>query len=97
MMPTYEYACTQCGHKFEEFQSIQAEPIRECPECAGQVERLINGGAGLIFKGSGFYLTDYKKTKTSGSDNGGSTKTDTKKESAGEKPAEKTSSVATNS
>jgi putative FmdB family regulatory protein len=96
-MPTYEYACKQCGHKFEEFQSIQAEPIRVCPECTGQVERLINGGVGLIFKGSGFYSTDYKKTNTSGSDNGSSTKTDTKKESASEKPAEKTSSVAANS
>ena len=60
-MPTYEYACSQCGHKFEEFKSILSEPARECPQCAGRVERVINGGIGLIFKGSGFYLTDYKK------------------------------------
>lgn len=60
-MPTYEYACTQCGYKFEQFQSIVSEPARECPKCTGRLQRLINGGAGLIFKGSGFYLTDYKR------------------------------------
>jgi len=59
-MPTYEYQCRECGFKFEEFQSIVSEPIRVCPKCNGKVERLINGGIGLIFKGSGFYLTDYK-------------------------------------
>ena len=60
-MPTYEYACTACEHEFEAFHSITAEPIRQCPECNEQkVERLISGGAGLIFKGSGFYITDYR-------------------------------------
>ena len=60
-MPTYEYACNACGHEFEVFHSITAEPIRLCPECGEQkVERLISGGAGLIFKGSGFYITDYR-------------------------------------
>jgi len=95
-MPTYEYACSKCGHRFEEFQSIRAEPIHECPECAGRVERLINGGIGLIFKGSGFYLTDYKKTKT-GAKNGDIAtpeKTDAKKETAtAEKPVDKKSSA----
>jgi putative FmdB family regulatory protein len=60
-MPTYEYACTACGHEFEAFHSITAAPIRLCPKCGEQkVERLISGGAGLIFKGSGFYITDYR-------------------------------------
>jgi len=92
-MPTYEYACTQCGHRFEEFQSIRAEPIRDCPECASRVERLINGGVGLIFRGSGFYLTDYKKSSAKSDENGSSTKSDTKKETTTEKSADKTSSA----
>ena len=62
-MPTYDYKCTFCGHQFEVFQSISAEPLSECPVCGGKVERLIGGGNGLIFKGSGFYITDYKKEK----------------------------------
>lgn len=65
-MPTYEYACKECGFRFEEFQSIVSEPIRICPKCKGEVERLINGGIGLIFRGSGFYLTDYKNSNSSG-------------------------------
>ena len=57
-MPTYEYKCSACGHRFEKFQSIMADPVRKCPECGKRaVERLISGGAGLIFKGSGFYQT----------------------------------------
>jgi putative FmdB family regulatory protein len=60
-MPTYDYDCTECGHAFEEFQSITAAPLETCPQCGGKVQRRINGGAGLIFKGSGFYLTDYKR------------------------------------
>ena len=60
-MPTYEYACRACGNEFEEFQSITAKPIRKCPKCSKlKVERLISGGAGLLFKGSGFYITDYR-------------------------------------
>lgn len=60
-MPTYEYACEACGHKFEEFQSIKAKPIKKCPKCGqNKVQRLISGGAGFIFKGSGFYATDYR-------------------------------------
>lgn len=60
-MPTYEYRCTQCGYQFEEFQSIVAEPLTVCPRCGGKVQRLISSGGGLIFKGSGFYETDYKR------------------------------------
>jgi putative FmdB family regulatory protein len=60
-MPTYEYQCDKCGHRFEKFQSMTAAPIRKCPSCGkNAVRRLISGGAGLIFKGSGFYITDYR-------------------------------------
>lgn len=60
-MPTYEYYCTACAFEFEEFQSIAAEAIKVCPKCKKQkVIRKISGGSGLIFKGSGFYITDYK-------------------------------------
>jgi putative FmdB family regulatory protein len=60
-MPTYDYECNACGHAFEEFQSIKAEPIRKCPQCGKKkVRRLIGIGAGVIFKGSGFYQTDYR-------------------------------------
>jgi len=60
-MPTYDYQCQSCGHEFEVFQSISAEPLQRCPVCGSMVRRLIRGGSGLIFKGSGFYITDYKK------------------------------------
>ncbi|OPZ96542.1 MAG: Zinc ribbon domain protein [Planctomycetes bacterium ADurb.Bin412] len=60
-MPTYEYQCPDCNHVFEEFQSITAKPRRDCPVCGGKkVKRLIGAGSGLIFKGSGFYQTDYR-------------------------------------
>ncbi len=64
-MPTYDYYCISCGFEFEEFQSIASEPIRICPKCQGNVKRKISGGTGLIFKGSGFYITDYKNKKPS--------------------------------
>lgn len=61
-MPTYEYACTKCGHAFEAFQSMKDEPLKQCPKCRkAALKRLVGGGAGLIFKGTGFYITDYKK------------------------------------
>ena len=59
-MPTYEYECEKCGITFEKFQGIKEEPIKKCPECGGKVRRLISAGAGVIFKGSGFYATDYR-------------------------------------
>lgn len=60
-MPTYEYECQNCEHRFDEFQSITAKPLKKCPECSRmKLRRLIGGGAGLIFKGSGFYITDYR-------------------------------------
>jgi len=60
-MPTYDYECLKCGNNFEAFQKMSDKPLKECPECKGKVKRLIGTGSGLIFKGSGFYVTDYKK------------------------------------
>ena len=60
-MPTYDYECTKCGHAFEAFQRMSDAPLSSCPKCRGKVRRLIGGGMGVIFKGSGFYTTDYKK------------------------------------
>ena len=60
-MPTYDYKCDACDHLWEEFQSIKADPIKKCPSCGkSKARRQIGGGAGLIFKGSGFYITDYR-------------------------------------
>lgn len=60
-MPTYDYRCSGCGHEFEEFQSITAAPLKKCPKCGkAKLVRLIGTGAGVIFKGSGFYETDYR-------------------------------------
>ena len=61
-MPTYEYECQSCEHEFEQFQSMKDDPLKECPECGKKkLKRKVGGGAGLIFKGTGFYITDYKK------------------------------------
>jgi len=60
-MPTYEYKCEACGYTFEKFQNITDEPLKNCPECDGKVRRLIGTGSALIFKGSGFYATDYAR------------------------------------
>ena len=91
-MPTYEYKCKKCEHLFERFQSMSDEPVKICPECQGDVERLIGAGAGLIFKGSGFYITDYrgdsyqKAAKADKpSDSTSSTKKDAKKPSTKKK------------
>lgn len=62
-MPTYQYQCTNCSYEFEKFQKITDEPIKSCPQCEGRVKRLITGGSGLLFKGSGFYITDYRSPK----------------------------------
>jgi len=66
-MPTYEYACEKCGNHFEIFQSMKDAPLKTCPKCKKPaLKRLLGAGAGLIFKGSGFYITDYKKGNSSG-------------------------------
>jgi putative FmdB family regulatory protein len=60
-MPTYDYECDACGHRFEEFQSMKDEPLKKCPECKkNKLRRLIGTGAAILFKGSGFYQTDYR-------------------------------------
>ena len=78
-MPTYEYECKKCSHRFEVFQSMSDEPIKECPECGEQVRRLVSGGVGVIFKGSGFYVTDKDKSsvpKSTGVSSGDRSKKD---------------------
>ena len=87
-MPTYEYACAKCGHHFEQFHSMKDSPLKKCPNCGKPaLKLLIGGGAGLIFKGTGFYITDYKKSGSS-TDSGGSKKSDSSKpaETKAEKP-----------
>lgn len=66
-MPTYEYECKNCGHHFEAFQSMKDDPLKVCPECGKDIRRLINGGSGIIFKGSGFYVTDNGGSKKAAS------------------------------
>jgi putative FmdB family regulatory protein len=92
-MPTYEYECEKCGITFERFQSITAEPIKKCPKCGGPVRRLIGAGAGVIFKGSGFYATDYRSEsykrqaeKEKGSGKISEKKTEKESKTAEEKP-----------
>ena len=84
-MPTYEYKCENCGHQFEQFQTITSKPLRVCPKCGeNKLNRLIGAGAGIIFKGSGFYQTDYRNDsyrKAAASDKKTPTKTTEKKES----------------
>ena len=63
-MPTYEYRCRECGEEFEKFQRMSDEPVAECPACGKAAERRLSGGAGLLFKGSGFYITDYARSES---------------------------------
>lgn len=92
-MPTYEYECRACGHTFERFQSITAQPVKTCPKCGGEVFRVIGTGGGLLFKGSGFYETDYrsaeyKKRAREEAGGGDSGKEKTKKKKEKEKGGE---------
>lgn len=76
-MPTYEYECVECGHRFDAFQNMSDEALTECEHCKGPVKRLISGGAGIIFKGSGFYVTDNKgKSSAAGSSTSSKDKSD---------------------
>lgn len=103
-MPTYDYVCQGCEHRFEHFQSITSDPLSECPACKQpQLRRLIGTGGALIFKGSGFYCTDYKKQTSGGKpdekaldkkvekakDAAQATKTDTKSDAAKPEAASK--------
>ena len=65
-MPTYQYACTECGHAFEQFQSFSDDALTECPQCQGRLRKVFNA-VGVVFKGSGFYKTDSRSTSGSGS------------------------------
>jgi putative FmdB family regulatory protein len=113
-MPTYEYACSKCGHQFEKYQSMSDKPLEVCPKelCGqkkwgkGKIKKLIGAGAGLIFKGSGFYITDYRSEKykaaakkesgggetksTSGSSEGKPAKSESSAAKSESKPAKKT-------
>jgi putative FmdB family regulatory protein len=93
-MPTYDYECDACKHTFEEFQSMSEEPLKKCPVCKKKkLRRLIGTGAAIIFKGSGFYQTDYRsesyKSAAKADDKAGSA-TDTSKSGETTKPADKT-------
>jgi len=87
-MPTYSYICQDCGYEFEQFQSINARPLRKCPRCGKRgLKRLIGAGAGIIFRGSGFYQTDYRSEsykKAAEKDKGESSKESPKKEAKSE-------------
>ena len=91
-MPTYEYRCRECGNEFEKFQRMSEEPVAECPACGKPAERLLSGGAGLLFKGSGFYITDYRSDgykQAAKADDGGSSKpSESKSEKKGETKSE---------
>ena len=84
-MPTYNYYCSDCGTHFSYFQKMSESPISSCENCGGKVKRLITGGTGLIFKGSGFYLTDYKNGQKSTDENSKSNQKKNKNSKQGEK------------
>ncbi|GAW51171.1 MULTISPECIES: FmdB family zinc ribbon protein [unclassified Nocardioides] len=87
-MPTYQYACTECGHAFEQFQSFSDDALTECPQCHGRLRKVFNA-VGVVFKGSGFYRTDSRSGSTA--TDAQAAKTETKTESTGEKKSETTS------
>ena len=85
-MPTYEYICRACEHRFERFQKMSDRPVTECPDCGRpEAERQISAGAGLVFKGPGFYATDYRKgpVPSEGAAGGEATKRDAGKSETG--------------
>jgi putative FmdB family regulatory protein len=85
-MPTYEYKCSACGFEFEKFESIKSKPSKKCPRCGkNRAKRLIGTGAGLIFKGSGFYITDYRSEAY---------KSDVKADTSGSAPAKESKETA---
>ena len=82
-MPTYDYRCTACGHSFDELQSFSEPPLTKCPKCKKKkLERLFGGGGAIIFKGNGFYETDYRRAGESKGESNGETKGETKGETA---------------
>jgi putative FmdB family regulatory protein len=96
-MPTYEYRCPECRNQFEKFQKMSDEPIAECPACGARAERRLSGGAGFLFKGSGFYITDYRSDsykKAAGSESGAGSGGSEGKADGGASGGEKTSKPA---
>lgn len=75
-MPTYDYICRDCSHEFEEFQKMTDPVLQDCPQCNGPLQRKIGVGAGILFKGSGFYVTDYKNSTGSKDESTKTTKTE---------------------
>ncbi len=86
-MPTYDYKCLKCNYTFEEFQKMSDAPLEICPKCSGALKRLIGAGVAPIFKGSGFYQTDYKAKPVSGSSTKKSSTTEKKSETKKSNPA----------
>lgn len=97
-MPTYVYRCNDCGHDFEEYQSIIEKPLEVCPSCKGRIERVISGGAGFLLKGTGFYQTDYRsaayKKAAAADTGGGSSSSSTSKSSTASSPSDSKSTKA---
>ena len=99
-MPTYEYRCTACNHEWDEFQSIKADPTKKCPECGkSKAQRMMSAGGGIIFKGSGFYQTDYrsesyKKGASADKKTSETTKSETSSGSESSKKSDSASSTA---
>ncbi|MEE2708737.1 MAG: FmdB family zinc ribbon protein [Gemmatimonadota bacterium] len=97
-MPTYQYQCEDCEHAFEEFQSMTSDPVYTCPECEGSVKRLISGGGGFLFRGDGFYTTDYrsesykKSEKADNDSSAGSKDKDSSKKDTSKSESKKTDS-----
>ncbi len=83
-MPTYDYVCEKCGDRFEHFQKMSSEPLTVCSKCGGHLKRLIGSGVGIIFKGSGFYCTDYRKGGSGPSSSASESKTESKTEAKAE-------------
>jgi putative FmdB family regulatory protein len=93
-MPTYEYECSACGHRFDELQSFTEEPLTKCPKCKkNKLTRLFGGGGAILFKGSGFYETDYRRAGEAKKSEGetSETKSESKTEAKTETKAEATS------
>ncbi|WP_243056504.1 FmdB family zinc ribbon protein [Nocardioides sp. SR21] len=94
-MPTYQYACTECGHAFEQVQSFSDDALTTCPECQGRLRKLFNA-VGVVFKGSGFYRTDSRGSSTA-SESASTTKTETKTETKSESKPAATASTSSSS
>jgi putative FmdB family regulatory protein len=99
-VPTYQYACTECGHAFDQFQSFSDDALTECPECQGRLRKVFNA-VGVVFKGSGFYRNDSRDKKSSAlsseSKSDAGTSSDTKSETKSEKKSEKKSDTSPSS